>query len=107
MDISGLFAEMKLHGRIDGDIEDANLVLMLDAAAGDVASRAGYTLPADLADLPKDMRFAIIDQAVAIYDDRGDSDTMRGLTVAASRIVARYRGVSLGAADTTDGGEVV
>jgi hypothetical protein len=99
MDISSLLSAFKLHARIDGDSEDAGLLLMLDAAANDIAHAAGYPLPPDAAELPEDLAFAVIDQATAIYDDRGTGDAPHGLTVAASRIVSRYRGVSLGVTD--------
>jgi hypothetical protein len=95
MDVFGLLAACKLHTRVDHNDEDADILLMLTAAAGDVAHAAGYTLPATSTALPDDLRFAIIDQAAALYDARGQSDGRPGLTLAASRIVARYRGVRI------------
>lgn len=99
MDVSHLLDSLKLHGRIDTDSENEILRLMLETAAQDVAHAAAYTFPAELADLPDDMAFAIIDQASKLYDQRGADDAPAGLSLAASRIVARYRGVSLGQAD--------
>lgn len=101
MDLTGLIPDLKLHGRIDTDSEDAGLLLMLKAAAADVAHAAGYTLPDLVADLPDDMRFAIVDQAARTYDLRGADEGKAGLSLAASRIVSRYRGVSLGVEDAT------
>lgn len=100
MDVSTLLYPLKLHARITHYDEDSALVLMLVAAAADVAHAANYTLPADVMDLPADVQFAIIDQAAKTYDQRGPDEGMAGLSLAASRIVARYRGVSLGLADT-------
>lgn len=99
MDASVLLPEFKRHARIDHDEEDMGLVLMLVTAAQDVSHAASYTLPADVMDLPADIKFAIIDQAARTYDMRGPDEGMAGLSLAASRIVARYRGVSLGQAD--------
>lgn len=99
MDASVLLPDLKLHGRIDHNDEDAVLELMLATAAQDVSHAASYTLPADVTELPADMRFAIIDHAAKLYDMRGPDEGMAGLSLAASRIVARYRGVSLGQAD--------
>lgn len=96
MEVYSLLLDTKTHARIDGDDEDTALVLMLTAAAGDVAHAAGYTLPATADALPADLRFAIIDQAAQLYDQRGADEGKPGLSLAASRIVARYRGVSLG-----------
>ncbi|CAM5420263.1 hypothetical protein FALB51S_02495 [Frigidibacter albus] len=87
-------AAAMLHARVDASEDTANVLLILAAAAADVAGAANYTLPATSGDLPDDLGFAVIDQALMIYDARG-SDTKRpvGLSLAASRIVARYRGV--------------
>ena len=96
MNTSDLLTDTKLHARIDGDYDDTGLMLMLASAAGDVAHAAAYTLPADAADLPDDLRLAIIDQAAMLYDARGgDTERPAGLSMAAARIVARYRGVRL------------
>ena len=96
MNTSDLLTDTKLHTRIDGSDDDAGLLLMLAAAAGDVAHAANYTLPASAADLPDDLRLAIIDQAAMLYDARGgDTERPAGLSMAAARIVSRYRGVRL------------
>lgn len=94
MEVSTLLDTAKHHARIDGDHDDLAVVMMLAAAAADVFGAAGYPEPEDVADLPEDLRFAICDQMLMLYDARG-SDTERpvGLSLAASRIVARYRGV--------------
>jgi uncharacterized phage protein (predicted DNA packaging) len=96
MDATTLLPALKLHARIDGNDEDLGLVRMLVAAAQDVAHAASYELPADALDLPADIQFAIIDQAARTYDARGADDVRPGLSMAASRISARYRGVSIG-----------
>lgn len=89
-----LLTSAKLHARVDFDEDDGLLELMLTAAAADVAGAAEYALPAAGTDLPEDLRFAIIDQAAMLYDARGaDTERPVGLSLAASRIVARYRGV--------------
>lgn len=94
MNTGALLPDAKLHGRIDHNDDDAGLLLMLAAAAGDVAHAAAYTLPEDADDLPDDLRLAIIDQAAMLYDARAhDTDRPAGLSMAAARIVARYRGV--------------
>lgn len=91
---SDLLPSVKLHARVDYDDDDALLELMLTAAAADVASAAEYTLPEAGTDLPEDLRFAIVDHAAMLYDARGtDTERPVGLSLAASRIVARYRGV--------------
>lgn len=100
MDASALIPALKLHARIIGDDEDDGLVLMLATAAQDVAHMASYDLPEDTLDLPADIRFAIIDQAAKTYDERAADEGKPGLSLAASRIVSRYRGVSLGITDT-------
>lgn len=106
MDASTLIDAFKLHARIDTDSEEFGLALMLATAAQDVAHAANYTLPESTLDLPADIQFAIIDQAARTYDMRGVDDGRAGLSLAASRIVARYRGVSVGlaASDTTTDG---
>lgn len=91
---TNLITQLKLHARIDHDDEDAALVLMLEAACGDVLAAAGWD---PVASLPDDLAYAVIDQAAMFYDARGNStDRPVGLSMAASRIVARYRGVSAG-----------
>ncbi len=104
MDVSGLLSAFRLHARLDDDAnEDAGLELMLKAAAEDVAHAAAYTLPETVIDLPEDLRFAVVDQATRTYDARGVDDVKPGLSLAASRIVHRYRGVSVGITTTTEG----
>ena len=49
MNPSDLLTDTKLHARVDGGDDDAGLLLMLAAAAGDVAHAANYTLPASAA----------------------------------------------------------
>ena len=94
MDVSALLEPAKHHARIDGAYDDAAVVLMLAAAAADVLAAAEYVAPATSADLPDDLRFAICDQAAMLYDARGtETDRPVGLSLAAARIVARYRGV--------------
>ena len=96
MDVSYLLSDAKAHARVDHDDDDAGIVLMLSAAAYDVAAAAGYCLPKNVINLPADLRFAIIDQVALLYDARGgDTDRPVGLSMAAARIVARYRGVRL------------
>lgn len=92
-------AAAKLHARIDGNDEDEALSLMLEAATADVLGAAGIRAPEDLETLSDDLRLAICDQAAMLYDERGpatERDRPRGLSLAASRIVARHRGVSAG-----------
>ena len=99
MNVNPLLAEAKDLARVVGTHEDSTVLAMLTAAAGDVLHAAGVTAPESAAELAGDLRHAICDQAAAMYDLRGDVTSRPGLTVAASRVVARYRGVSLGAAD--------
>lgn len=96
MNVSDLLTAAKLHARVDHDDDDSDVLLMLAAAAGDVAHAAEYTLPEDSDDLPDDLMLAILDQCAMLYDARGgDTDRPVGLSMAAARIVARYRGVRL------------
>ncbi|MDR5650978.1 head-tail connector protein [Ruixingdingia sedimenti] len=96
MNLSDLLTAAKLHARVDHDEDDPDMLLMLAAAAGDVAHAAEYTLPALAADLPADLKLAIIDQAAMLFDARAqDTERPVGLSLAAARIVARYRGVRL------------
>ena len=104
MDVINLLPALKEHARVAHDDDDAGLELMLETAAQDVAFAAAFTLPEDVAELPEDLRFAIVDQATMLYDARGgDTERPVGLSLAASRIVARYRGVSLGPVDEEAG----
>ena len=94
-----LLPAAKAHARVDHDDEDAALLLMIEAALGDVLAAANVTMPED-GTLPADLVFAVCDQAAMLYDARGgatERDRPRGLTMAATTICARYRGVSLGA----------
>ena len=95
MDASALIPSLKLHARIDTDAENDGLSLMLATAAQDIAQAAAYTLPEDAMDLPADIQFAIIDHAARLYDLRGADDAKPGLSLAASRITHRYRGVRI------------
>lgn len=95
-----LLSQAKAHARIDSDDEDDTLTQMLEAALGDVLAAANVTAPATLAELPDDLAFAACDQFSMLYDARGgatERDRPLGLSLAASRICARYRGVGLGA----------
>lgn len=96
MNVSDLLTAAKLHARVDHDEDDSDMLLMLAAASADVAHAAEYTLPPAAADLPDDLKLAIIDQAAMLYDARGgETDRPLGLSMAAARITARYRGVRL------------
>lgn len=93
-----LLSQAKLHIRVSHDDEDADIVLTLTAALGDVAHAANVTLPGSAADLPDDLVFAVLDQAAMLFDWRaGNTERPAGLSLAARTICARYRGVSLGA----------
>ena len=100
MDVRSLLPELKQHARIDTASEDSGLELMLVTAAQDIAHAAAYTMPEHLSDLPDDLLFAIVDHAARIYDARGADDIKPGLSLAASRIVHRYRGVGIGFTET-------
>lgn len=71
-------------------------VLHLDAVDGDSLV---ITYPAGFGDtagsIPADLQLAIMDQAARSYDLRGAEDAVQGLSLAASRIVARYRRVAV------------
>ena len=100
---SDLLPSAKLHARVDFDDDDGLLELMLSTAAADVAAAAEYTLPETGPELPDDLRFAIIDHAAMLYDARGqDTERPVGLSLAASRIVARYRGVRASKPEATE-----
>lgn len=60
-----------------------------------VTYTAGYG--DDGTSLPRDLHMAVMDQALRLYDRRGDMDEHPGMAPSASRICARYRRVSLGA----------
>lgn len=61
--------------------------------------RVTYTagFGADDTALPRDLSLAILDQAIRLYDRRGDMDTSPGLAPSTARICARYRRVRMGA----------
>ena len=73
-----------------------NPVLHLDAVDGDSLV---VTYPAGFGDtassIPADLQLAIMDQATRLYDLRGAEDGVQGLSLAASRIAARYRRVAV------------
>lgn len=73
-----------------------NPVLHLDAVDGDSLV---ITYPAGFGDtagsIPADLQLAIMDQAAAYFDQRGPIDAPQGLSLAASRIAARYRRVAV------------
>ena len=73
-----------------------NPVLHLDAVEGDdlvITYPAGFGDTA--ASIPPDLALAIADQAARSYDVRGAEDAVQGLSLAASRIAARYRRVAV------------
>lgn len=73
-----------------------NPVLHLDAVDGDdlvISYPAGFGFTAS--SIPSDLRLAIMDQAAAYFDQRGPIDAPQGLSLAASRIAARYRRVAV------------
>ena len=93
-----LLSQAKLHIRVSHDDDEADILLIIAAALGDVAHAANYVLPGAAADLPEDLAFAVCDQAAMLYDWRaGNTDRPAGLSLAAKTICARYRGVGLGA----------
>ena len=73
-----------------------NPVLHLDAVDGDDLV---ITYPAGFGDtagsIPADLQLAIMDQASAYFDQRGPTEAPQGLSLAASRIAARYRRVAV------------
>lgn len=108
MDIGWLMHEAKEHARIDFNDDDATLELMLQAAVADVLGAANIPVPDTADDLPNDLRFAIIDQTAMLYDARGTATAKErplGLSLAASRIAARHRGVSTGQHSASEGGD--
>lgn len=58
-----------------------------------ITYEAGYG--DDLDDIPSDLQLAILDQAARLYDLRGVDDAKQGLSLAAARIAARYRKVTV------------
>ena len=65
----------------------------MDGTALVVSYPAGFG--AEASRIPEDLRHAINDQAAAFYDLRGAEDGKQGLSLAASRIAARYRRVAV------------
>ena len=57
--------------------------------------QAGFGADADA--LPRDLHHAILDQALRLYDRRGDVDAPATLAPSAARIAARYRRVTVAA----------
>ena len=47
------------------------------------------------ASIPEDLQLAVMDQAAKLFDLRGAEDAPQGLSLAASRIAARYRKVAV------------
>jgi uncharacterized phiE125 gp8 family phage protein len=60
-----------------------------------VTYEAGFG--ADATALPRDLSVAILDQAIRLYDRRGDMDDNPRLAPSTARICARYRRVAIGA----------
>lgn len=60
-----------------------------------VSYTAGYG--PDAQDVPRDLRFAVMDQALRLFDRRGDMDEHPRLAPSTARIAARYRRVTVGA----------
>ena len=60
-----------------------------------VTYQAGYGIDAQA--VPRDLRFAVMDQALRLFDRRGDMDDNPRLAPSTARICARYRRVSVGA----------
>lgn len=72
--------------------------LFFDATPGGpirITYTAGYG--ADASTIPDDLAHAIMDQALKLYDRRGDVDAPATLAPSAARICARYRRVRLSA----------
>lgn len=77
------------HGRyptITFDLEPTGMIR--------VTYTAGYG--ASEADIPSDLSLAILDQALRLYDKRGDMDDHPRLAPSTARICARYRRVRVG-----------
>jgi hypothetical protein len=97
MDVSGLVTATMLRARVDSEDDYNDLERAVQAALLDVYGAANLDVPDEPDDIPEDLFFAITDQATMLYDARGgDTDRPLGLSLAASRIVARHRGVSAG-----------
>ncbi|WP_417257167.1 hypothetical protein [Celeribacter halophilus] len=97
MDVSGLVTATMLRARVDSEDDYNDLERAVQASLLDVYGAANLDVPDEPDDIPEDLFFAITDQATMLYDARGgDTDRPLGLSLAASRIVARHRGVSAG-----------
>lgn len=59
-----------------------------------VIYQAGYGTDAQA--VPRDLRFAVMDQALRLFDRRGDMDDNPRLAPSTARICARYRRVTMG-----------
>jgi hypothetical protein len=97
MDVSGLVTATMLRARVDSEDDYNDLERAVQVSLLDVYGAANLDVPDEPDDIPEDLFFAITDQATMLYDARGgDTDRPLGLSLAASRIVARHRGVSAG-----------
>lgn len=108
MDTGWLLREAKEHARVDFCDDDVTLELMLQAAVADVLGAANIPVPDNIDDIPGDLRFAICDQTAMLYDVRSVATTRDrplGLSLAASRIAARHRGVALERRSDSQGGD--
>lgn len=72
---------------------------VLSLTASGQGEQLRITYPAGFGDtassIPADLQLAIMDQAARSYDLRGAEDAAQGLSLAASRIAARYRRVAV------------
>lgn len=72
---------------------------VLSLTASGQGEQLRITYPAGYGDtagsIPADLALAIMDQATRLYDLRGAEDGVQGLSLAASRIAARYRRVAV------------
>ena len=65
----------------------------MDGKALVVSYPAGFGVTVEA--IPEDLQLAVMDQAARLYDLRGAEDGKQGLSLAASRIAARYRKVAV------------
>lgn len=109
MSIAPLFDQFADRARIDaGHAAEmaAEIDSLLAAAVADVLSAAGVEAPEDLGGLPDDLQFAITDHAAMLFEARASVTTRNrplGLSLAASRIAARYRGVRADVPESAQG----
>lgn len=83
------------------------ITALLAAAVADVCAAAGMEVPDDLSTLPADLAFAITDHAALLFEARASVTTRNrplGLSLAASRITSRYRGVRADVPEGAQGG---